>query len=160
MDKKRNKTVYVKKYGILNIVSILLCFFGVIALKTFAAPCEQGMICVKTTSVCMVLLLIIAGLHAVSMASIFTYKREKELRVANNFVMFTAQSLLEIAGTLMINGVFPGMGVCRVETMRCAMITRPFLVDCLFPILIMIAMISMIHSIIMLMREQNGDEDT
>lgn len=160
MDKKESKTVYVKKYGIFNIISILLCFFGVIALKTFAAPCERGMICVKTTSVCMVLLSIIAGLHAVSMASIFTYKREKELRVANNVVMFTVQFLLETAGTLMINGAFPGMGVCRVETMRCATMTRPFLTGCLFPILIMIAMISMIHSIIMLMREQNGDEDT
>lgn len=160
MDKKGSKTVYVKKYGIFNIVSILLCFFGVIALKTFAAPCERGMICVKTTSACMVLLLIIAGLRAVSMASIFTYKREKELRVANNVVMFTVQFLLGTVGTLMINGAFPGMGVCRVETMRCATMTRPFLSGCLFPMLIVIAMINIIYNVIMLVRERNGNEDT
>ena len=158
MNKKRSKTVYVMKYGIFNIVSILLCFLGVIALKTFAAPCERGMICVKTTSVCMVLLLIIAGLHAVSMASIFTYKREKELSVLN-VVMLTAQFLLEIVGVLMINGVFPGMGVCRVETMRCATITKPFLANCFF-LLIVIAMISLIYNMITLAREQNSDEDT
>ncbi len=157
MDKKRSKAVYVKKYGILNIVSILLCFLGVIALKTFAAPCERGMICVKTTSVCMVLLLIIAGLHAVSMASIFTCKRGKELRVAN-VVMLDVQFLIEIVGTLMINGVFPGMGVCRVETMRCATMTKPFL-SCLFLILIVIAMISTIYNVIMLVRERDNNED-
>ncbi len=158
MDKKRSKTVYVKKYGIFNIVSILLCLLGVIALKTFVAPCEQGMICVKTTSVCIVLLLINAGLHAASMARILTYKREKELRVTN-IVMFVIQFLLGIVGTLIINGVFPKMGVCRVETMRCVTMTRPFLSGCLFPALIVIAMINIIYSLIMLGRRRNSDEN-
>lgn len=115
-----------RKEVVLNIAGVILCIFGIAALKTFASPCESGMKCVKTVSMCIAEFAIAIVAHIPTAVDIFTTRNELKYRITSIF-SFGMQAVSGMLIVLYANGAFPNYGFCNVADMTCRTRSMPLL---------------------------------
>ena len=145
-----------RKEVALNIAGIILCIFGIVALKTFASPCESGMKCVKTVSMCITEFAIAIMAHIPGTIDIFAAKDELKYRITSIF-SFGMQAVSGLLIMLYINGALPDYGFCNMADMACRTRSMPLLMV-IAPVLIGISAGKITYDVVKIVKVRKKED--